>query len=87
MYQPADPLPQTPTWDDMIRLARHSPIVHQVVTLVERGDISREEALIRLAHAQHEHFRALFDTHCDLVNITAMPYRFVLMPDGTAKEL
>jgi hypothetical protein len=39
-----------PTWEDIERLAMHYPSAHNVVTLVERGDITREQALISLVY-------------------------------------
>jgi hypothetical protein len=40
----------TPSWADIERLAMHYPSAHHVVALVERGDISREHALVSLVY-------------------------------------
>ncbi len=34
------------TWQDIEEAARNEPILHMMVTLVERGDMTREQALI-----------------------------------------
>ena len=40
--QPSEP----PTWEDFERLALNYPSVHTIVTLVERGDLTREQGLV-----------------------------------------
>ncbi len=39
------------TWTDIEERALFDPLLHQAVTLVERGDVTREEALIAVALA------------------------------------
>ena len=34
------------TWEDVEEAALHDAVLHQAVTLVERGDLTREEAMI-----------------------------------------
>jgi hypothetical protein len=33
------------TWDDIRRLAYEEPALHQYLTLVERGDLTRQQAM------------------------------------------
>jgi hypothetical protein len=47
--EPAPPS-TPPTWEDIERLALHYPSAHAYVTLVERGDLTREQALIAMVH-------------------------------------
>lgn len=49
-----------PTWEDIERLALHYPAAHQAVTLVHRGDLTREQALIALTYALADAFSRLF---------------------------
>lgn len=39
-----------PTWEDVERLSMHYPSAHNIVTLVERGDLTREQALVSLVY-------------------------------------
>jgi hypothetical protein len=60
MYPPPG-MPSSPaTWEDIERLALHYPAAHHAVTMVERGDLSREQALIYLVYALAGSFQALF---------------------------
>lgn len=44
-------LPSTPpTWEDVERLARHYPSVHNMLVMAERGDLTREQALVALVY-------------------------------------
>lgn len=45
LYPPVE-APKIPTWEDILRLSHHEPIAHLVATLVERGDVTREQALM-----------------------------------------
>lgn len=68
LYQPAPPIGEHfVSWQDVERLACVDPVVHQYVTLVQRGDLTQEEALIRMAHFQYVRFKKIFDSYCNLV--------------------
>ena len=54
--KPSDP----PTWADIERLSLHYPAAHQAVVLIERGDLTREQALISLVFALADAFQKLF---------------------------
>lgn len=43
---PIMPVPTIPEWGDVARLRRYSPHLHACVTMQERGDLTREQALI-----------------------------------------
>lgn len=56
------------TWTDIEAAARTDPTLHRAVTLVQRGDLTREQALIlaalRLAETnRHLHARVLALLH------------------------
>lgn len=53
---PSDP----PTWEDIERLALHYPAAHHAVTMVARGDWTREQALIVLVYALADASQRLF---------------------------
>ena len=50
LFPEPEPLTETPSWQDIERLAMNYPSVHLAVTRVERGDITREQALVTLVH-------------------------------------
>lgn len=50
LYPDPEPLSTPPTWEDVERLAVNYPSAHAVVSLVERGDLTREQALVSLVH-------------------------------------
>ncbi len=45
------------TWDDMRRLSQVDPVARHAVTMVERGDWTREQALIVLAFTSYKQRR------------------------------
>lgn len=60
LYPPVTLPAFPPTWDDIERLARHYPVAHDAVTMVQRGDWTREQALIMLTFALAAAFQKLF---------------------------
>lgn len=43
---PLMPEPSLPEWEDIARLRHYSPQLHACLTMHERGDLTREQALI-----------------------------------------
>ena len=64
LYPPVE-VPERPTWADVERLSLHYPAAHHAVTLVNRGDLTREEALIRLVFALANAFQKLFSAEVE----------------------
>jgi hypothetical protein len=75
LYPPPGPPSSPPTWDDIERLALHYPVLHQAVTLVRRGDLTREQALIAAVFALADAFQKLFTAEVDCrMNEPMVPY-------------
>ncbi len=64
LYPPIE-IPERPTWEHIERLALHYPQAHLAVTLVQRGDMTREEALFRLVFVFASEFQRLFEAEVD----------------------
>lgn len=62
-----------PTWEDIMRIARNEPVLYQAVILVERGDLTREQALMAACVSLAKARNGLMRQHIDLVNRTPMP--------------
>lgn len=60
LYPPVNMPPFPPTWEHVEELALHFPVVHHAVTMVHRGDWTREQALIMLVFALADSFQKLF---------------------------
>lgn len=60
LYPPPGNYSNPPTWDDIERLAMHYPVAHHAVTMVRRGDWTREQALVALVYALADSFSQLF---------------------------
>lgn len=60
LYPPPGKPSQPPTWEDIERLSLHNPVLHQVVTLVQRGDLTREQALILAVFSLADSFQQLY---------------------------
>jgi len=60
LYPPPGQPSNPPTWEDIERLALHYQVLHQAATLVERGDLTREQALILAVYALADSFQRLF---------------------------
>jgi hypothetical protein len=68
------------TWADIERAAREDPFLHQAVTLVERGDVTRIEALCTVALALVDANNGMQAQMLDLIN-TRVPTIFVVPYD------
>jgi hypothetical protein len=68
------------TWDDMRRLAEHDPLARNAVTMAERGDWTREQALIVLAFASYNQLREAH--HRELKRIDEAAVDFIITKDG-----
>jgi hypothetical protein len=64
LYPQVD-IPERPTWEDLERLSLNFPFVRDAVTLVARGDLTREEALLRLAFATTAAWQRLFQAEVE----------------------
>jgi hypothetical protein len=60
LYPPPGQPSSPPEWADIERLALHYPVLHDAVTLVRRGDLTREQALIAAVFALADSFQKLF---------------------------
>lgn len=59
--RPSDP----PSWEDVVRLSHHFPAARHAVILAERGELTREQALIALTFALANAFSKLFQEAVD----------------------
>jgi len=74
--RPSDP----PTWEDIQRLSRHYPAAHHAIMLVQRGEWSREQALIALVYALADSFARLFKAEVDRKLVEPLSFSIVLEP-------
>lgn len=75
---PAPGVPSVPaTWEDIERLAIHYPVVHVAVSLVERGDWTREQALVNIVYSLADSFSRLFHAEVDRKRCE-LPARFMI---------
>lgn len=65
LYPLMGPPSTPPVWADVERLALHYPAARHAVAMVERGDYTREEALIALVFALADAFSRLFKAEVD----------------------
>lgn len=59
LYPPIT-MPTSPTWADIETLSLHYPQAHAAVAMVERGEWTKEEALVRLVYGFASAFQQLF---------------------------
>lgn len=79
LYPPVEP-PATAdlmTWAAVIRLSYHDPVVRLAVTLAERGDFTREQALIAALFALYNVRARMFQAEVDRRN-TEVPADFII---------
>lgn len=81
LYPPVEMPRWPPSWEDIERLALHYPAARDAVTMVRRGDWSREQALIMLVFAFADSFQKLFKAEIDR-RATEIPRHIVLPPDS-----
>ena len=74
-----------PTWEDIERLARHYVVVHRAVSLVRRGELTREEALIHVAFALAGAFQQLFQGEVERKMMEVAPMIIVKPPSSPAE--
>lgn len=67
------------TWADIVMAARHDPVLHDAVTIVEMGRLTREQALIQVALAHQEIRERQFREILDLRN-TRIQAPIVFLP-------
>lgn len=78
LYPPLT-MPESPTWADIERMALHYPACHGAVVMVQRGEWTREEALVRLVFAFAIAWQGLFSAEIErLLREPRAP--FVLAP-------
>ncbi len=65
LYPPPGQPSNPPTWEDIERLSKHYPLLHQAVCLVHRGDLTREQALILAVFALADAFQRLFSAEVE----------------------
>jgi hypothetical protein len=70
LYPPPGQPSNPPTWEDIERLALHYPAAHHAVVKVQRGDWTREEAMILLVYALADAFQKLFQAEVDRLQNT-----------------
>jgi len=75
------PLPgkpsEPPTWTDIERLSLNYPAARHALVMVERGDWTREQALIALVYALADSFSRLFTAEVERRS-RELPAPFVL---------
>lgn len=78
LYPPVEtPAKADLTWDAVIRLSHHDPLVRHTVMLAEHGDLTREQALIATVFALYNQKAQTFRAELDRRN-TALPADFIL---------
>lgn len=70
----------TKTWTDIEEAALTDPTLHQMVTLVERGDLTREQALILTVLAFSKSLKEWQQREVDRVNMTIERPPIILNP-------
>ena len=65
LYPPPGSVSTPPAWEDIERLALHYPAAYHAVTMVRRGDWTREQALVALVYALADSFQKLFRAEID----------------------
>jgi hypothetical protein len=65
LYPPVELPNFPPTWEDIERLAMHYPVVYHAVAMVERGDWTREQALMMTVFALAQAFQKLFSAEVE----------------------
>lgn len=81
LYPPPGQPSTPPTWEDVERLALHYPVARDAVTMVRRGEWSREQALIALVYALADTFQKLFHAEVQR-HRTMLPERLVIDPSN-----
>ena len=82
LYPPVEPpTANAAQWRDIERLALYEPLAHHAVTLVYRGDLTREQALILLAFGLYDQKRGFFHREVERLN-TTISDRFVITPNS-----
>lgn len=84
LYPPPGQPSNPPTWEDIETLAVSYPVLHHAVTLVERGDMTREQALIAAVFALAGAFQKLFQERVDSLMRDPGPRTFVVPPVAEA---
>ena len=64
-------------WDAMIRLSHVDPIARYYVTMAERGDLTREQALVFLAFGNYEVRRREHHAEVERLNTTVPDFIMV----------
>lgn len=69
-----------PTWEDIERLARRYPAAAATIILVERGELTREEALVSLVFWFAAAFQQMFSAEVERRAMEAPKQRVVVKP-------
>lgn len=72
LYPPVT-IPENPTWEDIERLSLHFPYARHAVAMVERGDWTQQEALLRLIFMLSKAWQEMFAAEVDRRNREPMP--------------
>jgi hypothetical protein len=65
LYPPITRPPYPPSWEDVVRLARDYPEARTACILVERGELTREQALIMLVFTYADSFQRFYAAEVD----------------------
>lgn len=85
LYPDPGPLSFPASWADIERLALRYPAAHNIVTLVERGDMTREQALVTLVYWFAGAFSKLFKRETDALALE-VPDTMVKEPCGCSES-
>lgn len=84
LYPPPGTPSSPPQWEDIERLAMHYPAARHAVMLVERGHLTREQALIALVYALADAYSRMFRAEVERVSLT--PSNPIVFPASERDE-
>jgi len=78
LYPPPGAPSQPPEWADIERLGLHYPAAYHAVVMVQRGDWTREQALIALAYALADAYQKIFKAEVERRRLDPGPRQFLI---------
>jgi hypothetical protein len=82
LYPPIERPGYPPTWEDIEQLARNYTEVRTACIMVERGELTREQALIMLVFTYADLFQRMFSAEVDRRNCETPPIYIIPERNG-----